>query len=91
MRIMPSLSEPNGCGLANPSHFWEMVYLVIYLTLVFIGLVMLLVPYAGIILALVWCFGMLLVVAKDAVRLVRWRHEYESGIGRVIRSRRKAK
>jgi hypothetical protein len=62
-----------------------------YLTLVFIGLVMLLVPYAGIILALVWCFGMLLVVAKDAVRLVRWRDEYESGIGRVIRSRRKAK
>jgi hypothetical protein len=56
-----------------------------------IGLVLLLVPYAGIMLALVWCFAMLLVVAKDAVRLVRWRYEYESSIARVVRSRRKAK
>jgi hypothetical protein len=62
-----------------------------YLTLVFIGLLILLIPYAGIMLALVWCFVMLLVVAKDVVRLVRWRHEYESSIGRVGRSRRKAK
>jgi len=59
--------------------------------LVFIGLVLLLVPYAGIMLALVWCFAMLLVVAKDAVRLIRWRYEYESSIARVVRSRRKAK
>jgi hypothetical protein len=48
--------------------------------LVFIGLVLLLIPYAGIMLALVWCFAMLLVVAKDAVRLVhleiRIRIEY---------------
>ena len=48
-------------------------------------------PYAGIMLALVWCFAMLLVVAKDAVRLIRWRYEYESSIARVVRSRRKAK
>ena len=25
--IVPSLSVPNGCGLANPNHPWEMVYL----------------------------------------------------------------
>jgi hypothetical protein len=59
--------------------------------LVFVGLVLLLVPYAGIMLALVWCFAILLVVAKDAVRLIRWRYEYESSIARVVRSRRKAK
>jgi hypothetical protein len=59
--------------------------------LVFIGLVLLLVPYVGIMLALVWCFAMLLVVAKDAVRLARWRYEYESSIARVVRNRRKAK
>jgi hypothetical protein len=47
-----------------------------YLILVFIGLVLLLIPYSGIMLALVWCCAMLLVVAKDAVRHVRWRHEY---------------
>jgi hypothetical protein len=74
--IVPSLSVPSGCGLANPNHPWEMVYPI----LVFIGLVLLLIPYAGIMLALVWCFAMLLVVAKDAVRLVhleiRIRIEY---------------
>jgi len=85
--IVPSLSVPSGCGLANPNHPWEMVYPI----LVFIGLVLLLIPYAGIMLALVWCFAMLLVVAKDAVRLIRWRYEYESSIARVVRSRRKAK
>jgi hypothetical protein len=58
--------------------------------LVFIGLVLLLIPYAGTMLALVWCFAMLLVFAKDAVGLVRWRYEYESGIARAVRSRRKA-
>ena len=59
--------------------------------LVFIGLVLLLIPYAGIMLALVWCFAMPVVVAKDLFRLVRWRYEYESSIARVVRSRRKAK
>jgi hypothetical protein len=62
-----------------------------YLLLVFIGLALLLIPYAGIMLAPVWCLAMLLVVAKDAVRLARWRREYESSIGRVIRSRKRAK
>ena len=62
-----------------------------YLLLVFIGLALLLVPYAGIMLAPVWCLAMLFTVAKDAVRLARWRREYESSIGRVIRSRKRAK
>lgn len=62
-----------------------------YLLLVFIGLVLLLVPYAGIMLAAVWSFAMLFVVAKDGVRLVRWRREYESSIGRITRRCRKTK
>jgi hypothetical protein len=61
-----------------------------YLILIFIGLVLLLVPYAGIVLAPVSWFAMFLVVAKGEVRLVRWRHEYESSIGRAVRSRRRA-
>jgi hypothetical protein len=86
MLIVPSLSVPNGCGLANPNHPWDGLPI-----LVFIGLVLLLIPYAGIMLALVWCFAMPVVVAKDLFRLVRWRYEYESSIARVVRSRRKAK
>jgi hypothetical protein len=62
-----------------------------YLILVSIGLVLFLIPDAGIMLAFVWCFAVLLVVAMDAVRFGRWRQEYESSIGRVIRSRRKGK
>jgi nitrate reductase gamma subunit len=62
-----------------------------YLLLVFIGLVLLLIPYAGIVLAPVWWFAMLFVIAKDAVRLARWRREYESSIGRVARRCRRAK
>jgi hypothetical protein len=45
----------------------------------------------GLLLALVCFFATLLMVAKDAVRFGRWRQEYESSIGRVIRSRRKGK
>jgi hypothetical protein len=62
-----------------------------YLLLVFIGLALLLIPNAGIMLAPVWCLAMLFAVAQDAVRLARWRREYESSIGRVIRSRKRAK
>jgi hypothetical protein len=62
-----------------------------YAVLVFIGVVLLLIPHVGIILALVCCFATLLLLAQDAVRLGRWRHEYESSIGRAIRSRRKGK
>jgi hypothetical protein len=62
-----------------------------YLLLIFIGLVFLLIPYAGIVLAPVWWFSMLLVIAKDAVRLARWRREYESSMCRVTRRCRKTK
>jgi hypothetical protein len=61
------------------------------LVLVFVAVVLLLIPYVGIMLALVCSFATLLMVAKDAVRSGRWRQEYESSIGRVIRSRRKGK
>jgi len=30
--------------------------------------------------------GMFLVIAQDVVRVVRWKHQYESSIARVIRS-----
>jgi hypothetical protein len=56
-----------------------------YLILALIGLVLLVIPDAGIVLA----FAVLLILAKEAVRFGRWRREYESSIGRVIRSRRK--
>jgi hypothetical protein len=62
-----------------------------YLILVSIGLVLFLIPDAGIMLAFVWCFVVLLVVAIDVFRFGRWTQEYESSIGRVIRSRRKRK
>jgi hypothetical protein len=62
-----------------------------YAVLVFIGVVMLLIPHVGITLAFACSFATLLMVAKDAVRFGRWRQEYESSIGRVIRSRRKGK
>ena len=57
--------------------------------LVFIGLVLLVIPDAGIVLAVAWCFAVRLILAKEAVRFERWRREYESSMGRVIRSRRK--
>jgi hypothetical protein len=60
-----------------------------YLILALIGLVLLVIPAAGIVLALAWCFAVLLILAKEEVRCGRWRREYESSIGRVIRSRRK--
>jgi extracellular solute-binding protein len=62
-----------------------------YLLLVFTGLVLLLIPFAGIVLAPVWWFPILFVVAKDTVRLARWRRNYESSIGRLIRRCRKTK
>jgi len=60
-----------------------------YLILALIGLVLLVIPDAGIMLAFAWCFAVLPILAKEAFRFGRWRREYESSIGRVIRSRRK--
>lgn len=60
-----------------------------YLILALIGVVLLVIPDAGIVLAVAWCSAVLLILAKEAVRFGRWRREYESSIGRVIRSHRK--
>ena len=62
-----------------------------YLLLVFIGLVLLLIPYAGLMLCAVWCFAMVFAIAKDGVGQVRWRREYESSIGRITRRCRTTK
>jgi hypothetical protein len=60
-----------------------------YLLLFFIGLLLLLVPLAGIILSPVWSLSMLCVVGRDSVRLLRWRREYESSVARIARSSRR--
>ncbi len=57
-----------------------------YLIAILIGFVLLLIPDAGILVACCWLSGMFLVIAQDVVRLVRWRHQYESSIARVIGS-----
>lgn len=60
-----------------------------YLALAFLGVVVLFFPHVGMMLALLCSFGTLIVVAKDAVRFGRWRHEYGASIGRLLRSRKK--
>ena len=62
-----------------------------YVLLVFVASILLLIPHLGIPLAAVWCLAMVVAIANDTVRLARWRRDYESGMVRVIRSRRKAK
>jgi nitrate reductase gamma subunit len=62
-----------------------------YLLLVSIGLVLLLVPHAGLMLSPLWCCAMVFAIAKDVVRLTRWRREYESSVGRMTRRCRKTK
>jgi hypothetical protein len=62
-----------------------------YILLVFLGLALLFIPHLGIPLAAAWYFAMFAAIAKNTVRVARWRREYESGIVRVIRSSRKAK
>jgi hypothetical protein len=60
-----------------------------YSLLVFLGLLLFLFPCFGILLAAVWFLAMFVVIAHDAVRVTRWRREYEVSIVRVIRSSRK--
>jgi hypothetical protein len=60
-----------------------------YLALAFLGVVLLFLPHAGMVLALLCSFAMLFAVAKDAIRFGRWRHEYVASIGRLLRSRKK--
>jgi nitrate reductase gamma subunit len=61
-----------------------------YLLLFFIGLLLLLVPFVGIILSPIWSLAMLLMAVKDSVRLVRWRRDYESSVIRLTGKLRKA-
>ena len=65
--------------------------LVGYLLAIFIGFLLMLVPYAGILFAIFWFSATLLLIANEVVSLVRWRHQYESSIARVIRSRIKSR
>jgi hypothetical protein len=62
-----------------------------YVVFVLLALLLLLIPRLGILLALVWCAAIASAVAKEAVRMKRWRRQYESSIARVIRSRRSSK
>jgi hypothetical protein len=57
-----------------------------YLIALLVEFGLLLIPNVGILLALGCLSGMLLLVARDMVRLVRWRNQYESSIARLIRS-----
>jgi len=65
--------------------------LVGYLLAIFIGFLLMLVPYAGILFAIFWFSATLLLIANEVVSLVRWRHQYESSMARVIRSRIKSR
>ena len=85
---MASWSAPNGCGLAEQSLGDGILP---YLLLVFIGLALLLIPYAGLMLCPLWCFAMVFAVAKDGIGRVRWRRGYKSSIGRMTRKCRNRK
>jgi hypothetical protein len=57
-----------------------------YATLVFVALLLLLVPQIGVFLTTGWCLTSLGIIARDVVRSIRWRREYEVSISRVTRS-----
>jgi hypothetical protein len=57
-----------------------------YLIALLVEFGLLSIPNLGILVALGCLSGMLLLVARDMVRLVRWRNQYESSIARLIRS-----
>ena len=65
--------------------------LVGYLVAILTGFLLLLVPYVGILFAIAWFSGTLLLIANDVVSLVRWRNQYESSVARVVRSRIKSR
>jgi hypothetical protein len=62
-----------------------------YTILVFVALLLMLVPHFGVLLTVAWCFTMLSAIARDIVRSIRWRREYEVSITRVMRSHRHLK
>ena len=59
-----------------------------YAILVFVALLLLLVPQIGVFLTIAWCFTMLSAIARDVVRSIRWRRDYEVSIARTMRSHR---
>ena len=59
-----------------------------YAILVFVALLLLLIPQAGVFLTVGWCFTMLSVIGRDIVRSIRWRRDYEVSISRIMRGHR---
>jgi hypothetical protein len=57
-----------------------------YAILVSVALLLLLIPKVGILLTFGWCFTMLGAIARDVVRSIRWRREYEVSITRIMRA-----
>jgi hypothetical protein len=62
-----------------------------YALLVFVALLLLLVPHIGVLLTIAWCFTMAGAIARDVVRSIRWRREYEVSITRIMRRYRHLK
>jgi hypothetical protein len=62
-----------------------------YLLLVFVALLFLLIPHIGVFITIAWCFAMAGAIARDVVRSIRWRREYEVSITRIMRSYRHLK
>jgi hypothetical protein len=59
-----------------------------YALLVFVALLLMLVPHIGVLLTIAWCFTMFSAIARDIVRSIRWRREYEVSITRIMRGHR---
>ena len=59
-----------------------------YAILIFVALLLLLIPQVGVLLTTAWCFTMLGAIARDVVRSIRWRRDYEVSITRIMRSQR---
>ena len=57
-----------------------------YAILIFVALLLLLIPKVGVFLTTAWCISMLVAIARDVVRTIRWRRDYEVSITRVMRS-----
>src|SRR5260370_42360292 len=59
--------------------------------LVFVALLLLLIPHTGGLLTICWCFAMLGFIARDVVRSIRWRRDYEVSIIRIVRNNKNLK
>lgn len=62
-----------------------------YALVIFAALLLLLIPHIGVLLTIFWCIMLLGAIARDIVRSIRWRREYEVSITRVMRSYRNLK